>query len=181
MCGGRRTARPRSTPISGPRAACAAALEERAGAHLTVRVHDRARRAVRASCPCSWPRLAEASYCARIGVAGRPRRRGRASSHRARTIGSAELFAPLANSFPGLRLLHGGLRALREHLELVTTSRSATPNKTDLSCQLIAEQGRRDQAGCSHLRHRANKITVSTAHALEHLKQQRAQQLLRRN
>jgi hypothetical protein len=52
MCGGRRTARPRSTPISGPRAACAAALEERAGAHLTVRVHERARRAVRASCPC---------------------------------------------------------------------------------------------------------------------------------
>ena len=54
MCGGRRTARPRSTTISGPRAACAAALEERAGAHLhlTVRVHERARRAVRASCPC---------------------------------------------------------------------------------------------------------------------------------
>lgn len=32
----------------------------------------------------------------------------------------------------------------REHLELVSTSRSATPNKTDLSCQLIAE---RDQVG----------------------------------
>jgi hypothetical protein len=49
----------------------------------------------------------------------------------------------------GLRSLHGGLRALREHLELVTTSRSATPNKTDLSCQLIAEQGPRDQVGAA--------------------------------
>jgi hypothetical protein len=27
--------------------------------------------------------------------------------------------------------------------------RSATPNKTDLSCQLIAEQGPRDQVGAA--------------------------------
>jgi hypothetical protein len=84
MCGGRRTARPRSTTISGPRAACAAALEERAGAHLhlTVRVHERARRAVRASCPCQLA-ITGRGFVLRahpIEVAGRPRRRGRASS-----------------------------------------------------------------------------------------------------
>jgi hypothetical protein len=56
-------------------------------------------------------------------------------------------------------LLHGGLRALREHLELVTTSRSATPNKTDLSFQLIAE-GRVTR----WVQHPASiKIRVSTA------------------
>jgi hypothetical protein len=69
-------------PDLGPRAACAAALEERAGAHLTVRVHERARRAVRARCSCQLAITGRGLVLRAhpIEVAGRPRRRGRASS-----------------------------------------------------------------------------------------------------
>jgi hypothetical protein len=49
------------------------------------------------------------------------------------------------------RRFNGSTDADRDGVEALATptSRSATPNKTDLSCQLIAEQGPRDQVGAA--------------------------------
>ena len=80
-------------PDLGPASCVRCGAEERAGAHLSVLVHEQKRHAVRASCPCQLA-ITGRGFVLRahpIEVAGRPRRRGRASKPpRARTIGSAE-------------------------------------------------------------------------------------------
>ena len=69
-------------PDLGPASCVRCGAEERAGAHLSVLVHEQKRHAVRASCPCQLA-ITGRGFVLRahpIEVAGRPRRRGRASS-----------------------------------------------------------------------------------------------------
>ena len=69
-------------PDLGPASCVRCGAEERAGAHLSVLVHEQKRHAVRASCPCQLA-ITGRGFVLRahpIEVAGRPRRGGRASS-----------------------------------------------------------------------------------------------------